>query len=412
MELIFEVLFWSCFLGIAYAYIGYPLLLFGFSSLALSKAERASSETELASSETERNVPDVSPREGGTGSLPTVTVVIAAFNAERQIRGRIQNLLECDYPPEKLQIIVASDGSTDQTAAVVREFESKNVIVLEFPERRGKVATLADAVSHASGDVLLFTDASIRFDRNSVATIARNFTDPDVGVVSGKVEIVDDQGKPLESLYWRSEFLIRKTEARLGIMLGASGAIYAIRRSLFIVPSRPVINDDLILPMLVNLTHGCQFVFDETAKATVANTGGFLGEFTRRVRIGSGAFQSIPELVPLLFKKSRKHAVAFFSHKVLRWICPFLLIGMTISNCLLLGSLSYRMLFCGQLLMYTVALAGMFIPNYGTATTIPRTAASFTLMNAALFFGFFRWLLKPNLATWNPTHRPDWNPSL
>ena len=308
MNTVAVCVFWVSLAGLCFNYVGYPLLVCLVSRWRPMRRRRAS---ELALED-----------------LPDVTVLIAAHNAEQHIGRRIQNILDCDYPAGRLTIAVASDGSTDATVREVRRFDRAHIQAIPFRQRRGKVLTLADAVRQLRSEVVVFTDASSRFDRDALRQLARHFVDPQIGLVTGKVSIVDEHGLPSESVYWRSEMLVRRAEAQLGIMLGASGAIYAIRRRLFVEPPCPVINDDLVLPMLTHLRHGCDFVFDESARAYVVSSGGLAGEFRRRSRIGAGAFQCLPGLRELLQWRHARQALAFGAHKLLRWICPFLLVAL------------------------------------------------------------------------------------
>ncbi len=379
------ILFWSSFASLCFSYLGYPILVF--------LASRRHSATRRC---------HVEPSDEG---LPHVTVLIAAYNAEHHIGARIDNILACDYPQDRLNIVVASDGSTDATVQVVQGFRQAHIRAIAFSQRRGKAMTLVDAVHHVQTDVIVFTDASSQFDRNSIRQLTRHFVDPQVGLATGKVAVVDEHGLPLESLYWRSEMMVRRSEAQLGIMLGASGAIYAIRRRLFVEPKCPVINDDLVLPMLAHLRHGCAFVFDETAKAYALSTGGLAGEFRRRCRIGAGAFQCLPVLREMLQWQHTKQLFAFGSHKLLRWICPFLLVALIASNLSLVSFPSYRLFIWLQAAAYLLAILGLFAPERGHVARVARIASAFLVMNLALLTGFVRWVVDPHNVIWNPTPR-------
>lgn len=386
MHWILPITFWTAVALVVYTHCGYPLLIAAAARLAAPRDRRR-------------------PR-AQADAAPTVTVLIAAYNAAQHIDARIDNLLACDYPRARLRILIASDGSTDATAERVRERQDPRVTVAEFPERRGKAATLADAVEHIASDVVVFTDASTCFQPDSLWRLTRHFADPAVGIVTGKAGIVDATGEPIEAIYWRQEMRVRRCEARLGILLGASGAIYAIRRSIFVAPLRPVINDDLVLPMLAHLEHGGRFIFDESARAYVSHTGGLRQEFRRRCRIGAGAYQALTVLSPLLNPRHIRHAFAFVSHKLLRWLCPFLLLLAAGSNLGLLGHPLYDLLFGTQAILYTMAALGVVIPGCGPAARLMRLMTSFCAMNLALLAGFFRWVSDSQNATWNPTPRP------
>lgn len=339
-------------------------------------------------------------------SLPTVTVLIAAHNPGVQINMRIRNLLACDYPQEKLQILVAADGCTDGTAELVRNFKLPQVNVLDYSQRRGKASTLVDAINHVDSEVILFTDASTRFDIATLRRLATHFHDPSTGIVSGKVTMLDEQERPVESLYWQSEMMVRRAESSIGLMMGASGAIYAMRRRFFVAPTRPIINDDLVFPMLAYLRHRCRFILEPTAVAYATSYGGLRTEFCRRSRIGAGGYQSLPVLRELFRWKNSWQALGFISHKLLRWICPFLLIVMFVCNLGLLMSPAYQNLLCLQSTAYGLAVSGLFAPDRGRVSRIAKTASSFLVMNAALLTGFFQWLANANQVIWNPSPRP------
>jgi len=393
MHVILSVLFGLSLMGIFYAYVGYPILI---CAMAWAMERWGKS-----------NVPDSLPAVSES-DLPEITVLISAYNAEQHIGDRIENLLCCDYPADRLKILVATDGCTDRTADIVRDLNTENVTLFEFTDRCGKSRTLARAMQEISNGVVVFTDASTQFDSSALRSLAGNFVDPSVGFVAGKVSIVDEHGLPSESMYWRSEMMVRQCEAQMGIMLGVSGAIYAVRRELFVEPTRPIINDDMVLPMLVHLKHRCRFVIDTTARAYASNTGGMRAEFQRRCRIGAGGFQSLRELRDLWSWKNRITAAAFVSHKLLRWICPFLLIIAFVSNVALLSESIYSVFMMIQLAAYTMAMIGFVAPEGGIVIKVARIATSFIVMNVALGIGFVRWIFQPDNATWVPTPRARW----
>lgn len=339
--------------------------------------------------------------------LPRATVLIAAYNAGPHIQERINNILASDFPPDRLSVVVASDGSTDDTVRLVREYGDSRVRAIEFTERRGKAQTLANAIAQLDDEIVIFTDATTRFEAESLRRLTGHFDDPKVGIASGRIVIVDEHGKACESLYWRNEMAMRSCEARLGILLGSSGAIYAIRRQLFVRPSRPIINDDLVFPMLIQLRHRCRCVLDTSAVAYAMSHGGFASEFRRRCRIGAGAYQSLPVLSELFRWKNRRQAFAFTSRKLLRWLCPFFLIVLICSSLALSESALYACLFWAQAGAYTLAGLGIFAPRQGFFSKVAGVASSFLVMNIALLAGFVQWLSDSDNVLWNPTPRPS-----
>jgi len=379
-------LFWSSLAVLCYNYAGYPILVFLAAKLFPADERRSATSSQE--------------------HLPRVTVLIVAYNAEHHIQERIRNVLACDYPHDRIEVLVASDGSTDATVSLVDALDHPHVRAVAFSERRGKTRTLVDAVQQVTSDVILFTDATNQFEQNSIRHLVRHFADPQIGIATGKVSLIDERGKPVESVYWKIEMMIRRSEMRMGIMLGANGPIYAIRRDLFVEPKGPVINDDFVLPMLAHLRHGCGIIHDETARAYMLSSGGLASEFQRRCRIGAGAFQSLPVLSEMLRWRHAKHAIAFTSHKLLRWIGPFLLVVLLVTSLSLSANPVYRLFFWTQAGAYLLAVVGLFAPNRGHIAGLARIASSFLILNVALLAGFFRWVGKPHNVVWNPTVRP------
>jgi cellulose synthase/poly-beta-1,6-N-acetylglucosamine synthase-like glycosyltransferase len=394
VETFLGLLFWTSLFCIVYSYMGYPAIVALWTKL---RRRSAASHHTLP----------ITSVESLPLTWPHITVLIAAHNAENHIGNRIQNILESDFPSERMTIVVASDGSSDRTVEVVQEMNLPNVQAIKFHQRRGKSVTLGEAIKRLQTEIVVLTDATNRFDPLALKHLVRHFRDPNVGLATGKVSMIDEQGAPAESFYWRSELKIRHSEAQLGIMLGASGALYAIRRPLFVEPSRPVINDDLVVPLLMHLRHRCRFVFDESAIAYAVSSGGLLSEFRRRCRIGAGAFQSLPILGELLRPGNRKQAWAFASHKLIRWLCPFLLLACLACNIALMNNPIYHSLFVLQSGCYLLALLGLIIPRRGKFSRIAGAATSFVVMNLALLTGFFRWIFDPGNVVWSPTPRPS-----
>ena len=393
LHLMIVVLFWGSLLSILLTYAGYPVLI---GLLARMFGNRSNLPSELSA-------------ESSLDRLPEITVLIVAYNAQQHLSERIANILACGYPRERLQIVVASDGSTDDSVAYVQSLNHAQIQVLDFRERRGKAATLVDAVKQLSSPVVVFTDATSRFDKDSLRRLTRHFGNPSVGVVAGKVTMVDEQGRPSESLYWKVETKVRQWEARLGITLGASGAIYALRRSKFVAPMRPIINDDLVIPTLVSLQHHCDVVFDETAVASASIPRGLKSEFERRRRIGVGAMQCVNVVLSSLCWRNHRSILAFVPHKLLRWMSPFSLVVVVGCNVALMSEDLYRNLLLIQLLAYALAVYGCFAKSSGMLSRVARTARSFVLMNAALAAGILCWFKNPHQVMWEPTTRPNWS---
>lgn len=385
VSLIMIWVFWLSLAGVAYSYALYPVIIYWAARLfgrvlAVQDLDEA--------------------------SLPSASLLIAAHNEQAVIAGRVQNALELDYPREKLQIVIASDGSIDQTAEIVRQYADRGILLLDYPVRRGKATVLNDAMAHLSGSLVLLSDANTYTDPGAAKKLARWFAIPQVGAVCGRLILTDPaSGKNIDSLYWRYETFLKKQESRLGALLGSNGAIYAIRRELLQPIPNSTIIDDFVIPLLAKQRCGCDIVYDCDAVAHEESAPDVASEFRRRSRIGAGGWQAIGMLWRLINPARGWIAFTFVSHKIVRWLCPFLLVLMVLSNLLLCGLPAYRFLMAGQVAFYTAALVGRRVPNGMPLTKLLRLANMFASMNAALLVGFFRWLSGPQTGIWRPTGR-------
>ncbi len=375
--------FFLCAAPVSYCYLGYPMLI--------------------------RLLAGWFGREAGPpagNDLPTVTILIAAHDEEAVIGARIRDALATDYPASLLDVVVASDGSTDGTASIVRGFGTDRVRLLEFTARRGKAAVLNDAIPASRGDVVLLSDANTQIEPTAARRLARWFADPAVGVVCGRLILTDPtSGKNVDGLYWKYETFLKRCEGRLGALLGSNGAIYAVRKDRFVPIPVGTIVDDFIIPLLVKLGSGSAIVYDGDAVAREETPPGLNDEFRRRVRIGAGGFQSLGLLWRLLDPRRGWIALAFFSHKLLRWTCPFFLLGMLGSSMVLSDGPFYRWCLIAQLAFYLLASIVALAPPGVRFPKILRLPALFTGMNLALLVGFGRWASGTQRGTWQRTAR-------
>jgi cellulose synthase/poly-beta-1,6-N-acetylglucosamine synthase-like glycosyltransferase len=227
-----------------------------------------------------------------------------------------------------------------------------------------------------------------------------------VGVVCGRLVLTDPAtGRNVDSLYWKYETFLKKCESRLGALLGSNGGIYAVRRSVVEPIPNNTIVDDFVLPLRAKLRTGCDIVYDRDAVACEETPEKLRSEFRRRSRIGAGGFQSIGLLGRLLHPRNGWVAFTFLSHKILRWVCPFLLIGALAGNLLLLDHEFGRALLLAQAGFYALAVAGAWLPTRPKPLRFVRLATMFLTMNAALFVGFFRWLKGVRGGAWERTAR-------
>jgi cellulose synthase/poly-beta-1,6-N-acetylglucosamine synthase-like glycosyltransferase len=379
------LIFWFCIAGIIYAYAVYPAVLWVL-------ARQFGSHTE--------------PLHMLDADLPFVSLLIAAHNEAAVIQQRIENALNLDYPRDKLEIVIASDGSNDATAEISRRCADRNVRVLDYQMQRGKAAVLNSAMKETRGKIIVLSDANTFTDPGAVRALIRWFADGSVGAVCGRLILTDPHsGKNADGMYWRYETLLKRLESRLGALLGSNGAIYAIRAELFPEIPAGTIVEDFVIPLLARLQTGCRIVYDESAVAREQSAPDIRGEFRRRVRIGAGDWQAIAMLWPLLDPRQGWVAFTFFSHKVLRWLGPFFLLAAIVLNLLLLGSRLYADLGFAQLSGYAIALLGAAVPKGIPAWKPLRLANLFVSMNLALLFGFFRFIKGPGGGMWKPTQR-------
>lgn len=380
-----EILFWACLALVAYTYPGYPVVIRCLAGLFGRRA---------------------APAELPTAELPRVSLLIAAHNEESCIAARIENALAMDYPADRLEIAVATDGCSDRTAEVVRGFAGRGVRLLEYPNRRGKSSVLNDSIPQLTGQVVILSDANTFTEPGAARRLARWFRDPRVGAVCGRLVLTDPvTGSNADSLYWKYETFLKKCESRLGALLGANGGIYAVRRSCFSPIPPDTIVDDFVLPLQAKLRTGCRIEYDPDAVAHEETPPDVRAEFRRRARIGAGGFQSVGRLWPLLHPAHGWVAFTFLSHKILRWACPFLLLGMLATSAMLAEEPLYLGLFLAQLAFYATSALVPLLPTTARLLKPLRLTTMFTGMNVALLLGFWRWAVGTQQGIWQRTVR-------
>jgi cellulose synthase/poly-beta-1,6-N-acetylglucosamine synthase-like glycosyltransferase len=247
------IAFWVA-AGIAiYVYAGYPLVLVLLRGLLGRPVPRAACTT------------------SHDGATPTVSLLVAAYDEAAHIEGKVQNSLAVDYPPDRLEIVVASDGSRDATAEIVRRFtDDARVRLFDYPENRGKLYVLNDTIPHLNGEIVAFSDASSKLAPDAMRRLLAHFADPQVGAVSGIYKVTeqdqDPHGMP-EDFYWRYETFLKLQETAIGSILGCHGSLYAIRKSLYPFPDPRTINDDYVIPLRI-LQQGYRIAYEPAAVAT------------------------------------------------------------------------------------------------------------------------------------------------
>ena len=396
------LLFWLATLGVAYTYFGYPLLLSAIAAL-----HQWRSDWRLISRPGSRRAADRAAG-GDDAALPSVVVLVAAFNEERWIEARIRNLLAQDYPAGRLRIVVGSDASTDRTAAIARSFDDPALSFVDFPTRRGKASVINDLVAMVDAEVLVFTDANTQFAPAAVRMLVRGLDDPRVGCVCGELRLVreGDRGDNQDHLYWRYERMLKFYESRIGALLGANGGVYALRRGSYsAVPANTIVDDFWISMQVVE--QGLRCVYTPEAVATEAVPERIGDEFGRRVRIGTGNYQSLARFARLLDpRRGVAVAFAFFSHKVLRWLAPHLMVLALACNALLATTSPwYAAWAIAQVLFYAAAWIGWRLATTGAAPRVLRLPLFFVSMNVGLLVGFWRYARGAGSGVWARTAR-------
>jgi poly-beta-1,6-N-acetyl-D-glucosamine synthase len=373
-----SILFWAAFFLIVYVYLGYPAVAWLRRRFFPRPVARAPIE-------------------------PHVTIVVVAFNEGHCIARRIENLLSVDYPRERLEIVVGSDGSTDDTVDTASRYRGQGVTVRHFGLRRGKAAVLNDLVAAVDTEIVVFADARQRFERGAIRALVTNFADPEVGAVSGELHLVRRLGtSPVaegSGFYWKYEKFIRANESWTGSTVGATGAIYAIRRNLFDPIPPDTILDDVLIPMRI-VRRGYRVIFEAGARAhdLIATTP--KEDFTRKTRTIAGTFQLFARERWILNPARSRIWFQALSHKALRLMIPALHVVMLLANLALIDFWLYRALLVGQGMFYTAALVGYVQTRSARRHIIFTVPFTMCLLGWATIVGLGRFVARRQRVTW------------
>lgn len=388
------LVFWLCAGGVLHTYLTYPISLIGWEA-----ARGALADLRYLAGRRDRR----RPQEPLT--LPFVSLVVAAWNEADVIGEKVKNSLALEYPKEKLEIVVGSDGSDDGTDDIVSSFEDSRVRLSSAKERAGKVSVLNRTIPSATGDIIVLSDANTMLDPAAVRKLVRHFSDPRVGCVCGRLRLYNPRKSDYEeSSYWLYESFLKLHEGKRGAVMGANGGIYAIRKSLFTPLPPDTIVDDFVIAMRC-LQRGYGVVYDPEAVAVEETTEDYAKERIRRVRIAAGNFQSLGIVGNLLRPRHGFAAYAFFSHKLLRWLAPFLLVLMFLANLSLLHKTFYQATLVAQLLFYWLAVVGYAVRLPGSLGRLTSLARYFVEMNVGMAQGFVRFVRRSQKVTWQRTAR-------
>lgn len=373
-----EPLVWICLFLIAYPYVIYPVAL-----VLINRLGRRASHL-------------------GDGTyIPTVTIILPVHNEASRVPAKIRNLLELDYPPASIQLLIIGDGCTDDSLARAADAGKGRVEVVSLPQRAGKAAALNAGLARATGEIVVFTDAGIILERPALRRLVHHFSDPAIGCVSGEDYI---EGAQTEGLYGRLELLLRREEARLHSIAGASGCFYGQRRAIC-QPFRSGMAPDF-LSVLVTVRAGSRAISEPEARGSMTATSSQRAEFARKVRTflrGITALFGNAELLNPL--RNPSFAFILWSHKLLRWLAPLPMICCLIATWWLREDALYRFLFIAQAVLYAIAAAGLVWPRLN-ALSIVRLSAFFLLVNIAAFQALWLWLRGARVEVWQPTQRP------
>lgn len=372
-----EFVFWFSLGLLAYTYAGYPLCVALWARLRPDPVRRGAFE-------------------------PSVAIIVVAHNEGARIERKIATCLAQDYPADRLRIVVASDGSTDDTCARIEALGHANVTVLPFSTRRGKAACLNDAVASCTEEVVVLTDARQMLNPEAVRCLLENLADASVGAVSGELMLVRDDMTPFGEgvdAYWRYEKFIRQREGLVHSAPGVTGALYALRRVCFQpIPERTIL-DDVAIPMQA-VRAGFRAVFDGRAHAYDQASKSPAQEQMRKVRTLAGNYQLMAMMPWLLVPWRNPIFVQFISHKVLRLVAPFAMLTLLLANLALAGrGAGYAFFLILQVAGYGLPLAGRLWPAVG-AWRVTKLASAFVLLNAYAVLGLRQFLSQRDGHLW------------
>lgn len=375
-------IYWLSLIVLVHTYVLYPAII------ALAAKLRPARANTLVEQET----------------WPSVSIVMSAFNEQNNIQAKLDNCLALDYPRDKLEIIIASDGSSDDTVAIAEKMATQHpfIKVLDNSGQKGKAYRINQAVSSARSEMLVFFDLRQSVSEQALKNLVRHFQNPDIGAVTGELQFLDSEGKPSPlGAYWKYETFIRQNEAIFDSCIGVTGAIYAMRRHYFSPFSAETILDDVIVPMNAAIKHRSRVVYEKDAIAYDVPPTDLEKEQRRKTRTIAGNFQLL-KLAPYLLNPFKNRLVfQFVSHKLLRLLGPWLIIAHLLSNFALAGDNWYYSF------MFTtiVAVLGLYalskkVPNKLSDSGLMKLVDAFFLLNYYAALGLIEYLTNDNIHTW------------
>lgn len=375
-----QLLFWVSIVFVGYAYLGYPLLLWGLSVMRRQVVRKA----------------DIQP---------SVSFIVTAYNEEKRIREKLENTLAQDYLKERLDIVVASDCSTDRTDEIVQSFHSSGVRLARLPQKGGKEAAQKYAVESIASEILVFSDVATTLRPSGIRTIVKNFADPTVGCVSSVDRFVDQDGQVSgEGAYVTYEMWLRRLETTVNSLVGLSGSFFAARREVC-QNWAPDLQSDFNT-LLNSVRGGLRGVSDEESVGYYKNLADERKEYERKVRTVVRGISVFMRSLSLL-NPFRYHLFAWqlFSHKLCRWLVPFAMIAALVANAVLASSsLFFQGTLVAQVVFYAVALAYLAtkrLPSFGML----RIPSFFVMVNLSILDAWFRYFRGERIVSWSPSKR-------
>lgn len=386
MTYIAAIVVWGALTIIGYVYVGYPAVLWFLSRVRCRDVQREN-------------------------FLPSVTLIISAFNEGRSISAKLENSLTLDYPKDLLYVLVVSDASTDETDCIVGKYVGKRVSLLRTPERGGKTSGLNAAMQRVHSEIVVFSDANILYQKDAVRCLVRSFADQTVGCVTGNSCYSDRQSSAAheqENTYWGYERFIRTLESRVGSTVGGDGAMFAIRRDLYLPLSAEAIND-FVTPLQI-VARGYRAVFEAIAIGFEPSAGNFRGEFRRKRRIVNRSWwgiMSVPEVLSPC--QTGIFAWQVWSHKVLRWLVLPLVLAAAV-GCFLASSSSvmYQIGAAGFAVSLLIAgIGALVLDRSGWLARLAQSVLYFYLVNVAAILGIATALAGRVETVWTPERGED-----
>jgi len=375
-----KIIFWLSLFGIFYAYIGYPFVLY-----AIRKVSGYANNINRDGSDYE----------------PGISIIIPVFNEEKIIGEKIENMRLLNYPEDKLEILIVSDGSTDRTGEIVERKLDSVVKFFKLPERSGKAAALNLGLKEAKNEIIVFSDASIMLDPDALKNIVKKFQNKKIGCISGEDHI---QGSGGERFYGKYELFLRHLESKVHSIVGASGSLYAQRSHLCDSFEEGMAPD--FLSVLKTVEKGYRAVTEPSAFGTMLSLKKTRDEFNRKVRT------LIRGMTALFYKSNLLNPFKFgifslelLSHKIMRWLVPFFLVSLFLSNLFLLDGNMYLLFFISQCLFYLTALIAVLKYMNFNKKLYGNVALYFTTVNAAILYAWFKYLSGVRQDIWDPSKR-------